>query len=130
VLESISTWLFAPTNSPQVGGVGLLLSVFGTILTLLGLYVTYRQAKKAKTTAQAAATAVAKFKFRADHYDAYRDLNHAAYAMETTRRHLDNDAWKDAVESYDDGLRRRPYAEQDCRRQIAKPSSRQVAALR
>jgi hypothetical protein len=98
-------WLFSPAYAAQVGGISFLLGALGTVLTLWGLFLTYRQAKRARTEAAAATQAVSDFRFRLDHYDASRDLAQAAYAMEITRRHLNNDAWKDAVDSYEEARR-------------------------
>ena len=95
-------WVFDPAHAVEVGGYGLLLSVLGTLLTLIGLYATYRQAKKAKKSATDAEAAVREFKFRADRYDAHRDLSQATYALEMTKRHLNNDAWRDAGDTYED----------------------------
>lgn len=95
-------WIFDPAHSVQVGASSLLISLFGTILTLIGLYATYRQAAKAKASAKDAQSAVREFKFRADRYDAHRDLSQATYALEMTKRHLNNEAWLDAAETYED----------------------------
>ena len=97
-------WLFDPQRSAEVGAYGFLLSVFGTVLTLVGLWATYRQAAKAKSSAKEAEAAVKEFKFRADRYDAHRDLSQATYALEMTKRHLNNDAWRDAAETYEDAI--------------------------
>jgi len=95
-------WLFDSARSAEVSGYGLLLSIIGTLLTLIGLYATYRQAAKAKASAKDAESAVRDFKFRADRYDAHRDLSQATYALEMTKRHLNNDAWRDAADTYED----------------------------
>jgi len=84
---------------------GLLLSVFGTCLTLCGLFLTYRQAKAAASAAETANVAVGNFKFRVSQHDISRDVSEATYALDTTRRHLNNDAWKDAIDSYEDARR-------------------------
>lgn len=95
-------WLFDPARSTEVGAYSLLLSILGTLLTLFGLYATYRQAAKAKQSAKDAEAAVRDFKFKADRYDAHRDLSQATYALEMTKRHLNNDAWRDAADTYED----------------------------
>lgn len=96
------SWLFDSANSADVGAYSFLLSVLGTLLTLAGLYATYRQAAKAKKSASDAETAVREFKFRAGRYDAHGDLSQAAYALQMTKRHLNNDAWRDAADTYED----------------------------
>lgn len=98
-------WLFIPENAPAVGAISLLLSVLGTVLTLIGLYITFRQARKAASSAEVATSAVRDFKFRVSHQDASRDISEASYALDTTRRHLSNTAWRDAVDSYEDARR-------------------------
>lgn len=95
------------TFAPSPSGVltGLLLSILGTILTLIGLYLTYRKARLAASAADAATGAVASFKFRSLQHDTSRDVSEAAYALDTTRRHLNNSAWRDAIDSYEDARR-------------------------
>ena len=99
------SWLFDAQQSAVVGGVSLVLSAIGLILTLLGLYFTYRQASLARSAAEDADRAVENFRFRAAQYDSFRDLSEAAYALEVAKRHLTNDAWTDAGDSYEDARR-------------------------
>jgi hypothetical protein len=99
------SWIFDPAQSAAVGGYGLILSFVGTLLTLFGLYATYRQARTARRSAEDAEAAVKDFRFRSDRYDSFRDLSQASYALEMTKRHLNNDAWRDASESYEDARR-------------------------
>ncbi|MCW2380984.1 MULTISPECIES: hypothetical protein [unclassified Sphingobium] len=98
-------WLTDPANSSVVGGIGLATSVVGTALTLVGLLITYLQAKKASSAAAAATQAVKDFRFRIDRHDAARDIAEAEYALNQARKHLRNTAWKDVVDSYDDAQR-------------------------
>lgn len=99
------TGLFSATNSGVVGGLSLVVSVVGLILTLLGLWLTYRQAEAAATSADASIRAVEDFKFRLGQYNAARDLTEALYAIDSTRSHLNNEMWKDASISYEDARR-------------------------
>lgn len=98
-------WIFRPENSSLVGGASFVLTSVGILLTLIGVYATYRQASRARSAAEAADNAVRDFRFRAASYDGYRDVSEAAYALEVTRRHLNNDAWSDASDSYEDARR-------------------------
>jgi hypothetical protein len=91
-------WLLDPSHGPTVALISLSVGVVGIVLTLGGLYFTFRQAKKA-------ADAVRDFRLRVSRQDASRDMSEAAYALDTTRRHLNNGAWKDAVDSYEDARR-------------------------
>lgn len=84
---------------------GLLLSLFGFAATAYGLYRTYQQAKDANNAAEISAEELAKFKVRTQKADAYRDLSEAQYALEMTKKHLNNDAWSDAGDSYEDARR-------------------------
>ena len=95
-------WLFDPAHAVEVAAYGFLLAVFGSLVTLMGRGATYWQARDAKRSAKDAQKAVQEFKFRSDRYYAFRDLSQASYALEMTKRHLNNDAWRDAAESYDD----------------------------
>lgn len=96
------SWVTDPANSALLGGWSFILAVGGTFLTLIGLWATFYQAREARRSARDAEQAVSDFKFRADRYDAFRDLSQASYAFEMTKRHLNNDAWRDAAESYED----------------------------
>lgn len=98
-------WLIDPANSSVVGGLGFAISVLGTVLTLVGLFFTHRQAKRASSAASAATQAVNQFRFRIDRHDAIRDIAEAEYALNHARKHLRNTAWKDVVDSYDDAQR-------------------------
>ena len=105
MMSRIAAWLFDPLNAASVGAWGLILGVFGTILTLVGLFATYRQAKKARSTSAAASAAVEQFQFRLQSYESSNDLSHASGALENTRRYLTNDLWKDASDTYDEARR-------------------------
>lgn len=101
--------LFDPANSGPVGGVSFLITIAGFALTALGLRLTYVQAREAKraadsaeTSADTATEAVTSFRFKLDHYSAYRDISDAEFAMEACKRHLQGEpAWSDASESYE-----------------------------
>ncbi|HEU0099427.1 MAG TPA: hypothetical protein VFQ67_11715 [Allosphingosinicella sp.] len=98
-------WFLDPINGPEVAYIGFWLNVAGLVCTLIAFYLTYLQARKAATSAERARHAVEQFKFRTTLHDAARDLSEAAYALDITRRHLNNGSWRDAVDSYEDGRR-------------------------
>lgn len=101
-------WLFDSANSGVIGGVSLLVTILGFGLTAWALRLTYVQAKDAKrsadsaqTAADAAAQAVDTFRFRLEKYAASHDLAHAVSSIDSARRHLMNDAWRDVGDSYE-----------------------------
>lgn len=98
-------WLLEPNNSAAVGAISFVIGVFGTTLTLFGLFFTFREAKRAGSAADQAQAAVENFKFRVTQHDAGRDVAEASYALEITRRHLNNCSWNDASDSYEDARR-------------------------
>jgi hypothetical protein len=100
-----TNWLFGVSNSAVVGAWSFLIGIAGFALTLAGLYLTYRQASQARTAAEAADDAVERFRFRASQYESFRDTSEAAYALDVTKRHLNNGAWTDAGQSYEDARR-------------------------
>jgi hypothetical protein len=97
--------LFLSSNAVTVGAWSFVVGLTGLCLTLAGLYLTYREATRARTAAEAADRAVDRFRFRASQYESYRDASEAAYALDVTKRHLNNDAWTDAGQSYEDARR-------------------------
>jgi hypothetical protein len=98
-------WLLDPVNAPLLTLISFLIGALGTAATLYGLYLTFLQAKKAVSAADQATDAVEKFKFQVNRHDASRDISQATYALDVTGRHLDNSAWRDVVDSYEDARR-------------------------
>ncbi|NTS63638.1 hypothetical protein HRV97_00515 [Sphingomonas sp. HHU CXW] len=98
-------WLFDPANSAAVGAYGLILGIIGLPLTLWGLYITFKQARLATTSADLAINAVKEFKARVSEQDTSRDISEALYALDITKRHIGNNAWRDALDSYEDARR-------------------------
>jgi len=95
-------WLIDPGNGPLISAIGIVLTVLGFPLTLVGLYWTYNQAKAATHAAAAAELAVKNFKMQIVRYDASKDLAFAMAALKNTLRHLDNESWETVVGSYDE----------------------------
>lgn len=99
------SWLLDPANAPFLALISFVIGALGTAATLCGLYLTFLQAKKAVSAADQATDAVKKFKFQVNRHDASRDISQATYALDATGRHLDNGAWRDVVDSYEDARR-------------------------
>lgn len=97
------TWLFDPASSAQVGGLSFLVGLVGFALTVIGLRLTYNQAREAKSAAEQSTAAVEQFKFRLERYAASHDLSKAVTCIDSARRHLMNDAWRDVSDSYEEG---------------------------
>lgn len=96
-------WVFDPANAVQVSAWGLLLGLFGTLLTILGFGLTGWQLWRTANATEAAALAVAGIKSRVATYDAIFEVSRAVSALKETDRHLKRHSWVDAVESYGDG---------------------------
>jgi hypothetical protein len=94
-------WLFDPHNSAAVGALGLIVGLVGFPLTVVGIWLTYRQARDAETAAHAAERAASELQFRIERYSAYRDISEASVSIDAARRHLANAAWADASEMYE-----------------------------
>lgn len=77
------------------------LTLLGFGATLAGLAFTYRQARDAATAAEEATGAVEQFKLRSKRQEASRDIASVVNGMEETARHLEVDAWRNAIASYD-----------------------------
>ncbi|WP_373475953.1 hypothetical protein [Sphingorhabdus sp.] len=98
-------WIFDTGNTASVGALSFLIGIFGTGLTLVGLFYTFREARRAVSAADHAQIAVENFKLRVTQHDAGRDVAEASYALDITRRHLNNGSWNDASDSYEDARR-------------------------
>lgn len=94
-------WILDPANATFIAALGLILSLLGTAATLLGLYLTYKQARQAASSAETARQAVIEFRARSDGYDAASDLAQVSYALDATRAQVGQGAWREAVESYE-----------------------------
>jgi DNA-binding MurR/RpiR family transcriptional regulator len=98
-------WLSSSSVTATIGLISLVLSLVGFPLTVIGLRLTYLQAQRAETAAEASSRAVREFKDQVDRQAASRDVSQAMYAIDVTRQHLRNDAWNDAATSYEDARR-------------------------
>jgi hypothetical protein len=98
-------WLIDPKNAQTLTAWGFVIGVAGFAITLAGFALAYWRLSKLETASGAATTAVQNFKLRVTQYDAANDAAEARYAILSARRHLDNDAWRDVVESYEDARR-------------------------
>lgn len=95
-------WVFDPANAVAVSGWGLLLGLFGTVLTVLGFALTGWQLWRTANATEAAALAVAGIKSRVATYDAIFEVSRASSALRETDRHLKRRNWPEAVDSYGD----------------------------
>lgn len=125
-------WLVDPNNDAVISAIGFILGVIGFAITLGGLAVALRRLRKLETAAVAAQSAVENFRLRIVHYDAATDASEAHYALQTTRRHLNNDGWREAAESYEDArsamMRVQPYLAQ-AERQLVEEVDKMIAQL-
>lgn len=95
-------WLTDSSNTLTVAAIGFIISVVGFAITLAGFAVAIRKLRKLQTATEAAKTAAEGVKLRVIQYDAANDATEARYALQSTRRHLDNDGWRDVADSYED----------------------------
>lgn len=98
-------WLVAPANALTVSAIGLILGAVGFAITLGGFFLALRRIHKLETAAEAAQAAVEGFKLRVIQYDAANDAAEARYALQSTKRHLNNDGWRDVSDTYEDARR-------------------------
>lgn len=89
-------------NTLVVAGWGFWLGILGLALTIVGFAVTLIQLTKTKTAASAVADEVERIRQSLAKYDAAQDIAKAGYALSATRRYLDNEAWQDVSDSYED----------------------------
>lgn len=94
-------WLLAPDQAPLVGVVALFITIGGFCVTVWALWKTYKQAEEAELAADAAKVAVGALQFRIDGYSAFRDVNEAMLNIDGCKKHLRNEAWRDASDVYE-----------------------------
>lgn len=99
------TWATSEAGAPILGAISFLVTVVGLIVTFWGIRLTYVQAQMAKIAAQSSNEAIEAFKIKVDRYSVYRDIGEALLAIDNTKRHLVNEAWSDAGQSYEIALR-------------------------
>lgn len=93
-------WLLNPVNGPIVAFVGLALTLVSMIITVIGFVIAILQIRRTQTATVAAAQAVKDLRSRVASFDATVEVSQAAAALKETQRHLNNDQWRSAVESY------------------------------
>ncbi len=90
---SVLAFIFEQRNSALVGGISLALSVIGTLITLLGLWLTFKAAERASAFARRTSEALVTLRDRISRHDAARELTQANYALSIARAHVANGAW-------------------------------------
>lgn len=102
---SLIVWAISAEGAPIVGAISLALTSIGLPIAVVGLGLTYLQAKRATEAAANAKEAVDAFKVRVDRYSAYRDVGEATLAVDNTRKHIINKDWEGACDSYEVAFR-------------------------
>lgn len=96
------SWPFMQENSLASAGWNFWVSIVSLALTVIGFWITFQQLRKTKTAATAAQLAATNVKNRLAEYDATHDVAEARYALGVSMDHVNNDAWENAVKSYED----------------------------
>jgi hypothetical protein len=100
-MGSVSRWITNPTNDVLLEPLGYWLGVLGFVITLGGFWIGYVKLKKIQAAADAAKMAVDSFKIKLVHYEALNDATEAGTSVRSIQRHVRNDGWKDAGETYE-----------------------------
>ncbi|WP_157092731.1 MULTISPECIES: hypothetical protein [Sphingomonas] len=95
------TWPFDPTNDAAVAGVSYWLTIVGFALTIFGLGLTWRQLIKTQTATAAVEDELRRVQLAIATYDAAHEIAKAIAALDATRRHLRNRAWRDVADGYE-----------------------------
>lgn len=94
--------IFDARNSGLVGGIGLILSALGLVVTGVGFAFTWLQLKRTKSAAEASSEAVRALKSRMSEYDTLADLAFAMSAAREIKRHIDGRQWKYALDGLEE----------------------------
>ena len=84
---------------------GFVLTLIGLGVTLWGVRLTYVQAKMASKSADLARQKVEEFSSKRDKSEAIQCIGRAVQSMEVASVLIDSDKWKDACSSYDEARR-------------------------
>jgi hypothetical protein len=87
-------------HEKNVAAWGFILSVLGTILTVVGFGLTFLQLAKTRSATAAATQAIDNLKSRIAAFDVVTELSRAVASLSETRRHIKNVSWSDALDSY------------------------------
>ena len=96
------SWLADPSRANELAVWGFLIGTLGTAATLIGLGLTYAQARRARISTEELQREIETFDFKKDRSDALSLLGEAKAAMESTGRLVRAESWRDAVSSYDE----------------------------
>lgn len=91
--------MFSNDNSGLVGGIGLLVTSLGFLVTLWAMRVTYLQLIRTKTAAEAVQDVTEKIRMRGLYFDATIEHLKASKSLETTVAHLKTRSWHFASQS-------------------------------
>ncbi|MEO9725821.1 MAG: hypothetical protein ABJF09_13720 [Qipengyuania citrea] len=97
--------LAAPENINYVTVWGTLVGLFGLAVALVGLFLTYRQARSARYTSEKLRDEVDSFSLRRDKSEAIHNFSEARSAMEMAGIFVREELWRDASASYDEARR-------------------------
>lgn len=95
-------WLADPDRNAQVSAWGFLIGSIGLLPTLVGLYLTYRQAKNARLSAQQVADEVRKFGLHRDKSESLGWLGEARASIEVAAVLISAQKWREASSVYDE----------------------------
>lgn len=91
--------MFSNGNSGLVGGIGLIVTTLGFVVTLWALRVTYLQLIRTKTAAEAVSEATNKLKSRTSFFDVALETTKASKSLENVLTHLRAGSWQFASQN-------------------------------
>lgn len=112
--ETMINWLAHPDRAAAVSAWSFLVGAVGFVATLIGLYLTYRQARDARISADQLKLEVQKFSERRSKTEAFGFLGEAKTAMEVAAVLIGGENWKDASSVYDDARKAIQKARASC----------------
>ncbi len=101
-MEPILEWLSDPQQRDYVAAWGFIITLGGTLLTIVGLALTYKQVKHARISTEKVRMEIEAFEFRRRQHDAFADAGEAKTAMESAGKLLRVDSWDGASGTYDE----------------------------
>lgn len=95
------SWLLDPRHAATITWIGFFVSLVGTILGLIGLWVALRQLKSIKTETEASRSAIESVQLKVASFDTIQECQIASGHLRTIRDLLKSPNWNEILSEYE-----------------------------
>jgi hypothetical protein len=96
------TWLLVPEHNALITWIGFAVGGVGTVLGLLGIWLTLNQLKLVKSESEATNRAVQAVQLKVASFDTAQECKNARDLIGQIRSHLKDDDWRSVLTVYED----------------------------